>query len=585
MKQSRRKFLKTLPGAIGAMSLPFNLAGLPVNIMGDNALTRMAQQSLGNDRVLIILQMHGGNDGLNCVIPVDKYDLYYSKRANIAIPKKNSVRKYIELDSTLALDDQVGLHPDMQHMKRMYDQGRLTIVQGVSYENNNGSHFRGRDITFMGGSADQYFQSGWVGRYLQGEYAPLKYPENFPLKKGQHPSDPNFEMIDPLAIEMGTDVSLIFHQEGNIPTSISIESPEDFANLVEGLEGFHENELIDPLGIPPQFLDNSRYYNELQWILSLEDKSKDYARRLAELYRAGDLITGSNDYPETYPFNAPKGSLHNPLSEQLKIVTRLLSGGCKTKVFLLKIGGFDTHAGQVESYDPTMGSHAALMYHISSAMNAFQEDLRKRGLEDRVLTLTTSEFGRRIYSNGSYGTDHGTGAPMFIFGKGVKPGVVGTVPDLNQGNVEMQYDYRLIYSNIVRDWFGVTDDNRMNEIFPGIMTAGGTSDGVQFKELPIVNSVIAGTEDFIGDRFSLEECHPNPAKEKTTVRFRVNSTNHVSIDLFNAQGKKMKIWVNGTYPPGEHKVETDLTELPAGIYIYRMKSGFFEDSRKLTVVN
>jgi hypothetical protein len=134
------------------------------------------------------------------------------------------------------------------------------------------------------------------------------------------------------------------------------------------------------------------------------------------------------------------------------------------------------------------------------------------------------------------------------------------------------------------EMFGVTDNDRMNEIFPGLMTASGTSDGVKFEELPIVSSVITGTDDFIGDRFALEACHPNPAKEKTTVPFRINSTNHVSIDLFNTQGKKVKIWVNGTYPPGEHKIETDLTDLPAGIYIYRMKSGFFEDSRKLTVV-
>lgn len=574
MNQSRRKFLKTLPGAIGAMSLPFTLAGLPVNVMADNALTRMARQSLGNDRVLIILQMHGGNDGLNCVIPVTDYDLYYSKRANIAIPKKNSIRKYIELDSTLSPEKQVGLHPDMQHMKKLYDQGRMSIIQGVSYKNNNGSHFRGRDITFMGGSSDEYYQSGWVGRYLQQEIAPKKYPEQFP----------NAEMPDPLAIEMGTDVSLIFHQEGNIPTSISIDSPEEFASLVEGLEGFHEDESVDPRGIPPEFLKNSPYHNELEWILSLEDKSKDYAQRLAELYRAGNLIPGNDNYPETYPFNAPKGSLHNPLFQQLKIVTRLLSGGCKTKVFLLKIGGFDTHADQVEKYDPTMGSHAALMYHISSSMNAFQEDLRKRGLEDRVLTLTTSEFGRRIYSNGSYGTDHGTGAPMFIFGKGVKPGVIGNVPDMTQGNVEMQYDYRLIYGNIVRDWFEVTDDDRLNEIFPGLMSAAGTSDGVKFEELPIVSSVISGTDDFISDRFSLDECHPNPAREKTTVHFRINSTNHVSIDLFDNQGKKVRVWVNDTYPPGEHKVDADLTDLPAGNYIYQLKSGFFKDSKKLAIV-
>jgi uncharacterized protein (DUF1501 family) len=567
MNNSRRKFLKSLPVA---MSLPFTIGGIPINLMAENALTRMARSSISNDRVLVILQMHGGNDGLNTVIPVSDYDLYYSKRANIAIPAKNSVRKYIPLDSTLAPDTQVGLHPDMQAMKGLYDQGRVAIVQGVSYKNNNGSHFRGRDIWFMGGASDEYLQSGWVGRYLQQEIAPLKYPEQFP----------NTEMPDPLAIEMGSDISLIFHQQGNIPTSISIDNPQQFAELVGGLEGFID-EAIDPRGIPPDFLQNSPYYNELDWILSLEDKSKDYAARLAEVYRQGGAT--SITYPETYPFNAPKGSLENPLAYQLKIVAQLLAGGCKTKVFLVKIGGFDTHADQVESYDPTMGSHAALMYHISSGMKAFQEDLRVRGLEDRVLTITTSEFGRRIYSNGSYGTDHGTGGPLFIFGKGVKPGVVGKVPDLTKSNVEMQFDHRVVYGNIVKDWL-LVDDARLNEIFPGLMSAEGTSDGVKFETLPLANQVITGIDDFIGDRFSLEGCYPNPAKEKTTVRFRINSTNHVSIDLHDRDGKKISVWVNDTFDPGEHKIEADITGLPAGTYIYRFKSGFFEESKKLVII-
>jgi uncharacterized protein (DUF1501 family) len=573
MNKSRRHFLKTLPGAIGAMSLPFTIAGIPVNLMAENSLTKMARESLSNDRVLVILQMHGGNDGLNCVIPVTDYDLYYSKRANIAIPARNSVRKYIELDSTLAPEKQVGLHPDMQAMKGLYDMGRVAIVQGVSYKNNNGSHFRGRDIWFMGGAADEYLQSGWVGRYLQQEVAPQQYPQDFP----------NSEMPDPLAIEMGNDLSLIFHQQGNIPTSISIENPEQFADLVNDLEGF-DDLTLDKRGIPPQFLQNSPYYNELDWILSLEDKSEQYAERLAEVYRAGNMITGNNNYPERYPFNAPSGSLRNPLSEQLKIVTRLLSGGCKTKVFLVKIGGFDTHADQVESYDPTMGSHAALMYHISSAMNAFQNDLRARGLEERVLTVTTSEFGRRVYSNGSYGTDHGTGGPLFIFGKGVKPGVVGNVPDMTQANVEMQFDYRVVYANIVRDWL-LVDDTRLNEIFPGLMTATGTSDGITFQELPLASQVVTGTDEFISDRFALEGCHPNPAKDRTTVSFRVNASNHVSIELFNQMGKKVSVWVDGRYDPGLHKVTVDLTDLPSGNYIYQLKSGFFKDSKKLVILN
>lgn len=581
MNKSRRDFLKKLPLA---MSIPFTLGGISIRVMGQNVLTRMAAASQ-NDRVLIILQMHGGNDGLNCCIPVAKYDEYYSKRANIAIPAANSLRKYVELDSTLDENSRIGLHPDMLAMKALYDQGRMTVIQGVSYKNNNGSHFRGRDITFMGGSYDDYFQSGWVGRYLQGEYAPYKYPEEF-----LNPAFPANEMIDPLAIEIGGDVSLIFHQEGNIPASFSLSAngPDSLNNL----EGFFEDQTLDPRGIPPEYLKDSAYYKELKWILDLEDKTEDYTKRL------NDILNGSPAstivYPASYPFNAPDGSKTNRLKDQLKLVAQLLAGGCQTKVFLVKIGGFDTHADQVEKYDPTMGGHAALMYHVSTSMKSFQEDLRARGLEDRVLTITTSEFARRVASNGSYGTDHGTAGPMFIFGKGVKPGVIGDAFLTNDSgtNLAMQKDYRIVYANILRDWM-LVDDTQLNKIFPdgnfendqtkGLMTTG-TSDGTVFEELPIAQQVITGTEKFTEGRFSLEDCYPNPAKEKTTVRFKVNSAYHVSIDLFNNNGKKLKTMVDGVYNPGEHNVEVDLTGLPAGNYVYQLKTGFYKDAKKLVIV-
>jgi uncharacterized protein (DUF1501 family) len=567
MNSSRRSFLKKLPLAL---SVPFSIAGIPIRVMGENTLSRLARASSNNDRVLVILQMHGGNDGLNCLIPVEAHDLYYSRRPNIAIPAKNSVRKYIELDSTLPADAQVGLHPDMQAMKAMYDSGRVTFVQGVSYKNNNGSHFRGRDIWFMGGSADDYYASGWIGRYLNGEVLPKRYPEDFP----------NTQMPDPLAIEMGNDVSLIFHQEGNIPTSISLNNPEAFAQLINELEGFMDED-IDPRGLPPEHLKNSPYYNELDWILSLEDKSKDYAQRLFDVWSKGKA--GATTYPEMYPFNAPRGSMRNPLSPQLKLIARLLAGGCKTKVFLVKIGGFDTHAEQVESYDPTMGAHAALMYHISTAMKAFQDDLRARGLEDRVLTVTTSEFGRRIHSNGSYGTDHGTGGPLFIFGRGVKPGMVGKVPDLNRNNVEMQFDYREVYANIMRDWM-LVNDTRLNDIFPGIMTADGTTDGVRFRELPLAQQVITGTDVFVRSRFSLGECFPNPAKESTTFQFTLSSPQPVVITLLNGNGGRTAELVNGNYAAGEHKVLVPLKDLSAGHYLYQFKAGGYQETKKLIIV-
>jgi uncharacterized protein (DUF1501 family) len=583
MNQSRRDFLKKLPLA---MSIPFTLGGIPISVMGQGTLTQLARISEDPERVLVILQMHGGNDGLNCCIPVKNYADYYNMRPNIAIPAANSLRKYIPLDSTLPEDQQIGLHPDMLGMKSLYDQGRMTVVQGVSYKNNNGSHFRGRDIWFMGGSYDDYLQSGWLGRYLQGEYAPYKYPDEF-----LNPDITENRMIDPLAIEIGSDVSLIFHQQGNIPTSFSLPGA-DFNNL-EDLEGFIENQQTDPRGIPPEYLKDSTYYKELKWILDLEDKTQDYTERLADVYN--NSIKSSIDYPSKYPFNAPAGSLTNNLSYQLQLIARLLSStkDCKTKVFLVKIGGFDTHADQVEKNDPTMGGHAALMYHISTAMKAFQEDLRTRGIEDRVLTITTSEFGRRVKSNGSYGTDHGTAGPLFLFGKGVKAGVIGDAYKTTaSNNLDMQYDYRVVYANIMKDWMKITDNKRLNEIFPnantpndnttGLMTTA-TSDGTQFETLALAQETITGNEDFIGNRFSLEDCYPNPAKDKSTIIFRVNSAYHVNINLFNMQGQKMKVIADQVYTPGDHKIDVNVKDLPDGNYVYEFKTGFYKQSKQLIV--
>lgn len=562
----RRNFIKKIPLAL---SIPFAINGIPLKVMASNPLSRLAQQG-DSDRVLIILQLHGGNDGLNTLIPVDAYDQYYSRRANIAIPKSNSIRRYIPLDSTLPADAQVGLHPDMQAMKGMYDQGKMAFVQGVSYKNNNGSHFRGRDIWFMGGGSDDYFSSGWVGRYLQQEYAPLQYPDDFP----------NDDMLDPLGIEMGSDVSLIFHQEGNIPTSLSLNDPVAFANLVEELEGFQDKD-IDPRGKVPDFLNNSPYGKEMNWILGLEKKSDDYAKRLYDVFLAGGET--SVTYPNIYPFNAPTGSKRNHLTPQLRLIARLLAGGCKTKVFMVKIGGFDTHASQVESYDPTMGIHAALMYHISTAMKAFQDDLKARGLEDRVLTVTTSEFGRRVHSNGSYGTDHGTGGPIFVFGRGVNPGVVGKVPDMTKDNIEMQYDYRQIYANLLKDWMLVDEEKINNDIFFGNFIDGPKEDGGNYEPLPLAVQVISSVDSFVNQRFRLDGCHPNPAKNQTAFSFMINAEGLVRVVMYDQNGKAIKTLINGTFEPGEHKVQVDLTGVPAGLYIYKLNIGSFEQAKKLIV--
>lgn len=173
---------------------------------------------------------------------------------------------------------------------------------------------------------------------------------------------------------------------------------------------------------------------------------------------------------------------------------------------------------------------------------------------------------------------------MFIFGKGVQAGVIGKVPDLTKANVEMQYDYRVIYANIMKDWL-LVPDNRLNEIFPGIMTAQGTSDGVVFKTLPVAQQeIVTGINNFVDSRFALDDCFPNPARDKTTVRFRVNHSQHVSIRLYDAAGQEVAVLANAAYEPGVHEVETNVSHLRSGLYKLDMRTGLFRDSKSLVVI-
>ena len=451
----------------------------------------------------------------------------------------------------MSAEDQVGLHPDLTHMKELYDQGKVNIVQNVAYENVNGSHFRSRDIWFMGGDYDEHLASGWMGRLLDHEYP--GYPDEYP----------NTAMPDPLAIEIGNGVSLAFHRNNGIPAAISIQNPDQFYDLITSVGG-----------LPPEHIANTHYGEELQWIMDIEEKSNQYAGRLKEVYEQGNN-SASVTYPELYPLNAPSGRIKNRLAPQLKMIARLLSGGVKTKIFLARLGGFDTHAEQVEASDATMGTHAALLYHISSTMKAFQDDLKELGLEERVMTMTFSEFGRRAYSNGSYGSDHGTSAPMFVFGKMVKPGVTGTNPDLNNldnGNLRYQYDYRQVFTSVVVDWLEADNDAVNATLF---------SEWVDSR-LSIVGNGITGTKEaFLDKRNFLEDCYPNPVMDKTVFSFRINKTDRVKLEILDLQGKLVKTVLDESRDPGLHHISVDLSELKTGTYLYQFKSSIIDDTKKL----
>ena len=541
----RRNFIKKLPLIA---STPIFLNSIPLNVWaGRGELQRLASTS-ANDNILVLIQMHGGNDGLNTIIPVDQYAEYYNLRPNLAI-SDSGPRRFINLDGSLDVADQVGVHPDMKSLKELYDRARVSIVQNVSYENSNGSHFRSRDIWFMGGSYDEYLGSGWLGRYLDYEYP--GYPEEYP----------NGSMPDPLALEFGSNISLAFHRNNGIPVAMSIPSAS-----------FFDIDISDA-GFPPDSLQDTRYGDELRYILQIEEKTNQFGDRLRAVYNAGQK--GPIEYPALAPYNAPRGRQRNPLSYQFEIIARLLAGGCKTKIFLTRIGGFDTHAEQVEPTDASMGNHAALLYHISTAVQAFQDDLKARGFEDKVLTMTFSEFGRRARSNASYGSDHGDSAPMLIFGKGVNPGVIGNPPDLknlSNDNLPMQYDYRQVFTSVVKDWFAADE---------GAIAASQFGDWVDDR-LPIIgNGITSSREAFLKDRFHLKDCYPNPVKENVTFGFMLNTPSKVVLRIIDMGGKEVKVIESDIKTAGEHSVSANLKDLKTGTYIYEINAGTFKESKKL----
>jgi len=543
----RRNFLKntTLFGAGSLM-----LAGLPINLVQGNTDLVNAAMAASNDNVLILIQLHGGNDGLNCLIPITQYSKYLSLRPNIAIPNQGT-RQLINLDTTLPLNEQVGIHPDMVAFKQMYEQGLSTVVQNVGFENMNLSHFRGRDIMFMGGGSSDYFNSGWMGRLMDFEYP--GYPDNYP----------NSQMLDPVALEIGNSMSLAFHRENSIPIGFSIDSPEAFYNLINGVGAE-----------PPILFPDSHAGDELRYLMEFEKKSNQYAQRLKDVYLAGSN-SASVTYPSTYPYSAPLTSIKNPLSGQLKLIARLLKGGCKTRIFMCRIGGFDTHANQVEKFDTTMGTHAALIFHLFGAIKAFYDDLKGLGLDDKVLSMTFTEFGRRVYSNASYGSDHGTAFPVFLFGKGLKPGIFGTNPDLSNligGNLIYKVDYRQVYTTVVQDWFGASDD---------ALAATKFEDWLD-KKINLFGTTGIDIPDEI-HKSILYECYPNPATDLVNFSFFLNHSSAVKLSLYDLKGGKIADILNEYRTFGKSIVPYNVSSLPGGHYIFTLETSEFRQSGKLII--
>lgn len=503
---NRRNFIKNSSGFI---TVPLLLRGLPMAA----ASSHMLANAIGdrNDKILILIQLNGGNDGLNTIIPLDKYDLLANVRSNLIIPQNDIIQ----------VEDTMGFHPNMTGLKELYDDGRMTILQDVGYPNQNRSHFRSTDIWTSGSPADEVWTTGWLGRYLEACHP--SYPEGFP----------NEEFADPFALSIGSIVSETC--QGTI-TNFSLA-------------------LTDPLSIAP--LSNNA---------ADEVPDTPYGRELAFLRTT---IEQANAYGEVISMAAEKGSNsvtdypNTPLAEQLQAIALLISGGLGTKIYVANIGGFDTHANQVDANDSREGFHAELMTTLSEAVFAFQQDLKAQDLEERVITMTFSEFGRRIRSNGSFGTDHGTAAPMLFFGSCVNAGFMGDSPLLpdNPGvsdGVPMQFDFRSVYGSVLVDWFGV-DQALVQSILQD-----------EFTHLPIVTacSQTTPTEDPTTDLLQASN-YPNPFFDWTTISVNYPGGT-LRISVYNALGHELEVITSRNYGAGQHEIKFNGSHLSAGNYFCRI---------------
>ena len=402
---NRRDFLKNASrGGAG-----FALGGFMTRAYGRaEAVGPMAAAALSQtDRVLVIIRLNGGNDGLNTVINFEN-DAYYQARPGVHIKKGDALK----------LTDMQGLHPQLTGFKELYDEGQLMVVQGVGYPNPNRSHFRSTDIWMTASDANEFLTHGWLGRYLETQLS------------GSSDALP----AHPLAVDIGPVLSLALLGK-NGAMGIALRNPRQFVYLVErGNKIIEDNQIPTPGGYELDFVRRINF-ESLRYSKQVQDAASQSANRVA--------------YPD------------NSLADKLSLVTRLIAGGLKAKVYLVSQGGYDTHANQINR-------HNVLMRDLNASVAAFVQDLREHQLQDRVLGMSISEFGRRVKENGSAGTDHGTSAPMFFFGPSINASVVGADPNFdrvdNRGDFFYDYDFRQVYASVLNQWFDVSE-NVLSNIF------------------------------------------------------------------------------------------------------------------------
>jgi len=366
-----------------------------------SALGPVALDSSKKNRILVVLQLSGGNDGINTLVP-------------FADPNYSQLRPSLGFaaNEVLHLTDSVGLNPNLSKLKTMYDQGKVAVVQGLGYPNPNRSHFRSMDI-WHSARPDTFERSGWLGRYVSA------------CECAQDNALPAISVGDQLNTMFWTDTTLV-------PAVASIGA---FS-----------------------FLTDTKYKNDrtfqMQTLQNIYSQAGNWSA-YEGLIRRGTLqaLAGSDELqkvaasyqsPVQYPAN-------NGLANQLKMVAQVIAGNLGTRLFSVSMGGYDTHANQKPTQDKNLAQ-------LGDALEAFMQDLANMQQQDNVVIMAFSEFGRRVKQNGSGGTDHGTAEPMFIIGNKVQGGLYGTYPSLsdldNNGDLKFNADFRSVYAGVLKDVVG-----------------------------------------------------------------------------------------------------------------------------------
>lgn len=505
----RREFIQNILATSAV--LPIASSGMFAKALPYYGLNKAA----AGDRILVLINLFGGNDGLNTVVPFND-PIYFNARKNIALKKSD----------VLPITGDLGLNGTMGAFQKMYNEGTLAVVSNVGYPNHNRSHFRSTDIFNSASDEDKYEVTGWIGRYLENKY----------------PDYPNVLPNTPYAIQVGTSTSLLLQSnKGSI--GMALDNPDRLYNLAKGLKTSS-----DPV-------PNTLAGPELSYVRDVIAQSSKYS---SEINKA--MLAGANN--ENYGADS--------LSAQLRVVARLINGGLNTNIFVVSLGGFDTHTIQ-------LNAHAQLLANLSNAVSSFLKDITAAGHADRVVCMTYSEFGRRLNENGSLGTDHGAASPQFVMGKNVLGGkIIGGVPSLinldDRGDVKHTVDFRQIYSSVLEDWLGVSTNNVKN------LMLGGS-----FNKLPLFKAA-SYHEGTVPAGMRLENCQPNPVRDRAKISFNLTQNGYVSLNLISTDGKKSHQILSKTLEQGFHTIDLDATTLPAGNYFYYLEQNGIKLNKMMTVI-